>query len=55
MKNIDLGEFAIMPAYVYEILFLNNNGGNDVETRHALSLQSGCQNIVLFFLTDFQE
>ena len=38
MKNIDLGEFAVMPAYAYEILILNNNGGNGVETRHALSL-----------------
>ncbi len=28
-----------MLAYVHGILILNNNGGNDVETRHALSLQ----------------
>ena len=40
---------------IRKILVLNNNGGNDVETRHALSLQNGCQNIFLFFLTDFQE
>ena len=43
MKNIDLGEFAVVPAYVYKILLLNNNSGNDVETRHALSLQKGAK------------
>jgi len=41
-KNIELGEFVVMPNHVHGILILNGNNDNDndnVETRHALSLQ----------------
>ncbi|MCC6289779.1 MAG: transposase [Chitinophagaceae bacterium] len=51
-KNIDLDEFVVMPNHIHGILILNgndgkhgNDGGNNrndgdnVETRHALSLQ----------------
>ncbi|NCC74711.1 MAG: transposase [Sphingobacteriia bacterium] len=47
-KNIELGEFVVMPNHVHGILILNGNGnhndddnGNDdgVETTHALSLE----------------
>jgi putative transposase len=34
-KNIELGEFAVMPNHVHGILILN---GNDVGTTHVLSL-----------------
>ncbi len=42
-KNIELGEFVVMPNHVHGILILNenelDNGTNvNVETRHALSL-----------------
>ncbi len=47
-KNIILDEFVVMPNHIHGILILNDNnsdnkgnGGNgNVETRHALSLQS---------------
>jgi len=41
-RNIQLGEFIIMPNHIHGILILNNgnnsNNGNTVETGHALSL-----------------
>jgi putative transposase len=49
-KNIELGEFKVMPNHIHGILILNGDGDNnnadanpdanpdDVETRHALSL-----------------
>ncbi|MDO4704111.1 transposase [Tannerella sp.] len=49
--NIELGEFVVMPNHVHGILILNNNDGNadnndnNVETTHALSLQSQQQTI----------
>ena len=39
IKNVELGEFVVMPNYIHGILFLNNNGNGNVETGHALSLQ----------------
>ena len=51
-QNIELGEFIVMPNHIHGILILNNNhdddNGNDngngnVETGHALSLQSDIQ------------
>ncbi|MBP6558014.1 MAG: transposase [Flavobacterium sp.] len=47
-KNIELGEFVVMPNHIHGILILNNNNQlpnipsnvSNVETRHALSLQS---------------
>ena len=38
-QNIELDEFTVMPNHIHEILILNGN----VETRHALSLQSQSQ------------
>ena len=40
-KNVELGEFMVMPNHIHLILILNNDvmGGGGVETRHALSLQ----------------
>ena len=35
-KNVELGEFVIMPNHVHGIIIIND----DVETGHALSLQS---------------
>ena len=40
-KNIELGEFVVMPNHIHGILILNeenNKNGDNVETRHALSL-----------------
>lgn len=38
-KNIELGEFVVMPNHIHGILILNDNVVNDnVETRYALSL-----------------
>ncbi len=46
-KNIELGEFVVMPNHIHGILILTENGnGTDngnVETGHALSLQSSLQ------------
>jgi putative transposase len=39
-KNIELGEFVVMPNHVHGILILNGNNDANVETTHALSLQS---------------
>ena len=44
-KNIELGEFVVMPNHVHGIIVLNgndvtNDGDFTVETTHALSLQS---------------
>ena len=37
--NIELGEFIVMPNHIHGILILDgNNAGDDVQTRHALSL-----------------
>ena len=42
--NVELGEFIVMPNHIHGILILNNDnvkhGNGNVETRHALSLQS---------------
>ena len=38
-KNIEIAEFVIMPNHVHGILVLDN-GSSNVETRHAMSLQS---------------
>ena len=38
-KNIELGEFVVMPNHVHGIIVLNGNDAH-VETTHALSLQS---------------
>ena len=42
VKNVKLGEFMVMPNHVHGIInLINNNDDNvNVETRHALSLQS---------------
>ncbi len=46
-KNIELDEFVVMPNHIHGILILrgndrdNGDNGNNVETRHALSLQHG--------------
>ncbi len=37
-KNIELGEFVVMPNHVHGILILNGNDDANVETTHALSL-----------------
>lgn len=37
-KNIELGDFVVMPNHMHGIIILNGNDSN-VETRHALSLQ----------------
>ena len=49
-KNVELGEFVVMPNHVHLILILHNDKKIDddivvvvVETRHALSLQSQSQ------------
>lgn len=50
-KNIELGEFVVMPNHIHAILILNENEMVDesanamanVETRHALSLQQSPQ------------
>jgi len=45
-KNIELGEFVVMPNHIHGVLILNGNNnrnnddGHNVETRHALSLQA---------------
>ncbi|OFY20395.1 MAG: transposase [Bacteroidetes bacterium GWF2_33_38] len=41
-ENIELGEFVVMPNHVHGILIFNNDisDGSNVETRHALSLQT---------------
>ena len=39
-KNVELGQFIVMPNHIHGILILNGgtNNNGDVETRHALSL-----------------
>ncbi|WP_316806988.1 transposase [Pedobacter agri] len=37
-KNIELGEFIVMPNHIHGILILNDNGMKNIETGHALSL-----------------
>ncbi len=48
-NNIELGEFIVMPNHIHGILILDDiDNGDDidnVETRHALSLQSQSQSI----------
>ncbi len=39
VKNVELGEFVVMPNHLHGVLILNDNVSH-VETRHALSLQS---------------
>ncbi len=39
-KNVELGEFVVMPNHIHGILILNGNGEMDVETLLATSLQS---------------
>ncbi len=44
-KNVELGEFVVMPNHIHGILILNgiDNDINNVETGHAQSLQHGNQ------------
>lgn len=37
-KNIELGEFIVMPNHIHGILILNDDGMKNIETGHALSL-----------------
>ncbi len=37
-KNVELGEFIIMPNHIHGIIILNDGDNNAVETGHALSL-----------------
>jgi len=39
-KNITLDVFQVIPNHIHGILILNGNGNGNVETTHALSLQS---------------
>ncbi len=38
-KNIELGEFVVMPNHVHGIIILNNENNNNVQTLHATSLK----------------
>ncbi len=38
-KNVELGEFVVMPNHIHGIIFLDNDETNTVETLHATSLQ----------------